>query len=82
MPHKPQISVGGSASLFLWHVFQVASRVLALSLFANEYKMEVFIVLGVHYAVMTAWILAQVHPLLTDQTFLNNDDETIIHNSS
>ena len=80
MPHKPQISVGGSASLFLWHVFQVASRVLALSLFANEYKMEVFIVLGVHYAVMTAWILAQVHPR-TNQKFLN-DEETKTHQKS
>lgn len=71
MPDKPQMSVGGSATLFSWHTCQVAARVLALALFANAYKQEVFIVLGGHWALMTIWILAQVfwktysdHPIL------------------
>lgn len=60
MPDKPQMSVGGSASIFLWHTFQVASRVLALALFANAYKLEVFVLLAAHWALMTVWVLAQV----------------------
>ncbi|XP_032792295.2 XK-related protein 7 isoform X1 [Daphnia magna] len=59
VPDKPQMSVGGSASTFLWHTFQVASRVLALALFANAFKQEVFIALGGHWALMIVWILAQ-----------------------
>lgn len=59
-PEKPQMSVGGSATTFLWHTFQVASRVLALALFANVYRQEVFLLLGGHWALMTVWILAQV----------------------
>lgn len=54
------MSVGGSATTFLWHTFQVAARVLALALFANVFRTEVFILLGGHWALMTVWILAQV----------------------
>ena len=60
MPDKPQMSIGGSATIFFWHTFQVASRVIALALFANAYKLEVFILTGGHWALMTIWILAQV----------------------
>jgi hypothetical protein len=60
MPDKPQMSVGGSATTFLWHTFQVASRVIALALFASVYKQEVFIALGGHWALMIIWILLQV----------------------
>lgn len=60
MPDKPQMSVGGSATTFLWHTFQVASRVLALALFASAHKREVFIALGGHWALMIIWILLQV----------------------
>lgn len=63
VPDKPQMSVGGSASTFLWHTFQVASRVLALALFANAFKQEVFIALGGHWALMIVWILAQVQSI-------------------
>ena len=59
-PDKPQMSVGGSATIFSWHACQVAARVLALALFANAYKLEVFILTGAHWALMTIWILAQV----------------------
>lgn len=59
-PDKPQMSVGASATTFLWHTFQVAARVIALALFGNAYKLEVFILLGVHWALMTVWVLAQV----------------------
>jgi hypothetical protein len=60
MPDKPQMSVGGSATTFLWHTFQVASRVLALALFASAHKREVFIALGGHWGLMVIWILLQV----------------------
>jgi hypothetical protein len=64
MPDKPQMSVGGSATTFLWHTFQVASRVLALALFASVHKQEVFIALGGHWALMIIWILLQVRVIL------------------
>lgn len=63
VPDKPQMSVGGSATTFLWHTFQVAARVLALALFANAFKQEVFIVVGGHWALMIVWILAQVQSI-------------------
>lgn len=60
MLDKPQLSVGGAATLFLWHTGQVTARVVALALFANAFKLHVFILIAAHWAVMTSWILGQV----------------------
>lgn len=68
MPDKPQLSVGGAASIFLWHTGQVMARVIALALFAKEFKVYVFILLGAHWALMTSWILGQVNGLFIDST--------------
>lgn len=64
IPDKPQLSVGGAATLFLWHTGQVTARVMALALFANAFKMHVFILLAAHWALMTSWILGQVRTVV------------------
>ena len=42
----------------------IASRVLIMSLFATVYKVELFIFIGLHWMLMTMWILFMVTKFL------------------
>ncbi|KAK2727409.1 hypothetical protein QYM36_008039 [Artemia franciscana] len=59
MLDKPNLSFGGQIFYFLWQSCAIASRVIALALFATQFKLVVFIGVGVHWAVMTLWIILQ-----------------------
>ena len=63
-PEKPQMSPIGCWFQFLWKFFVIASRVMILSLFATEYKVELFIFIGLHWMMMTVWILFMVTKIL------------------
>jgi len=47
------------ALMFTWRLFTVGARVIALALFASCFKWHVFIIVGVHWAIMFLWILVQ-----------------------
>ena len=64
MLDKPNLSFGGQIFYFLWQSCAIASRVIALALFATQFKLVVFIGVGVHWAVMTLWIILQVRTFL------------------
>ena len=59
-PDKPQMTVAGFAAQYGWRFFMVASRVIALALFATCFRLELFTFLGLHWALMTLWILMMV----------------------
>jgi len=43
----------------MWRMCMVASRVVALVLFASYYNKGVFVAVGVHWFIMTAWLVCQ-----------------------
>ena len=57
---RPQMTPLGYFMNFLWRFFIVFSRVFMLSLFATEYPKELFVVLGLHWMLMTLWIFLMV----------------------
>ena len=60
MTDKPNLSVGGIVTIFLWQTLTVAARVVALALFATSFKFQVFGLVAGHWALMILWILFQV----------------------
>jgi hypothetical protein len=46
----------------------VASRVVTLALFATCFRLELFIFLGLHWALMTLWIVMMVRSNLVFKT--------------
>ena len=49
----------GSFLQFLWHLFSISARVLALSLFATAYPRLIAVVGAAHWIVMVLWVLWQ-----------------------
>jgi ABC-type multidrug transport system permease subunit len=56
-PDKPQMTLAGCVIQLFWRFFMVASRVIVLALFATCFKLELFTFLGLHWLLMTLWIL-------------------------
>lgn len=48
----------GIAFQFIWRFFSIASRVLALALFASEFRFYISIVCGIHWLLMFIWIVS------------------------
>ena len=51
----------------MWRMFMVASRVVALVLFASHYTRGVFVAVGVHWFIMTAWLVCQKTHFCVDE---------------
>ena len=51
----------------MWRLFMVASRVIALVLFASYYTTRVFVAVGVHWFSMTAWLVCQKTHFCVDE---------------
>ena len=47
------------ALMFTWRLFTVGTRVIALALFASCFDWRMFVIVGVHWAIMLLWILVQ-----------------------
>lgn len=43
----------------MWRTFTITARVIALALFASQYKWRVFAVIGGHWLLMTVWLVWQ-----------------------
>ena len=44
---------------FLWRFFVIGARVLALAVFASQFQIWVFVIVGVHWIAMVTWIQLQ-----------------------
>ena len=75
-PEKPQMSPIGCWFQFLWKFFMIASRVMIMSLFATVYKVELFIFIGLHWVLMTIWILLMVR---NDLSFKSKSYQSYFH---
>ncbi|XP_064626421.1 XK-related protein 4-like [Lineus longissimus] len=45
--------------LFMWRIFTIGTRVLAIALFASHFHYYVFVILGAHWLAMTIWLVFQ-----------------------
>ncbi|XP_076317321.1 XK-related protein 6-like [Tachypleus tridentatus] len=58
LPDKCDLSRIGKVGMFFWRFFVIASRVVALSLFASYSPVALAIFCVIHWFVMTAWIIS------------------------
>ena len=56
-PKKSKLRLPGLATMFFWRLFTVASRVMALALFASVFQMAIFGVVGGHWILMLIWMI-------------------------
>ena len=59
LDEKANLSYTALVLMFFWHVFIIASRVLALALFAAQFTFWVAVLAGAHFFIMLLWILWQ-----------------------
>lgn len=71
---KIPLSPVGTVVMFLWHTFEVSTRILALGLFASVFPVYFAVVCIVHFGVMLAWIISM------KTTFCETRCEEIIYN--
>lgn len=57
LPDKTPLSWQGISVQFLWRLFVIAARVLALALFAASYDWYIGIICGIHFLLMFLWIV-------------------------
>ena len=65
----------GTIVQFLWRFFMIASRVMALALFASEFTYYISIVCGVHWLIMFIWIVSM------KTSFCTNRIEELFYNA-
>ncbi|XP_052256082.1 XK-related protein 6-like isoform X2 [Dreissena polymorpha] len=56
---RGNMSIPGSILYFLWRAVEIGPRVIALGMFASQFKWGVFIVVGVHWIAMSSWLICQ-----------------------
>ncbi|GAB6033201.1 hypothetical protein CHUAL_012807 [Chamberlinius hualienensis] len=56
---KMKLNWAATIFQFMWRFCSISSRVLSLALFASYFKVYVFVVCGIHWGVMTFWIIWQ-----------------------
>ncbi|KAM7294769.1 XK-related protein 4 [Ixodes scapularis] len=64
----------GAALYFLWRLFVIVPRVLALGLFASLFPLFMFLVCGVRWLLMSAWIISM------KTQFYENRVEELVYN--
>lgn len=64
----------GAAVYFLWRLFVIVPRVLALGLFASLFPLYMFLVCGLRWLVMSAWIISM------KTQFYENRVEELVYN--
>ena len=62
-----KISFPGLIFQLLWRISMVTSRVVALVLFASYFQKWLFVALGVHWLIMTTWLICQRTRFCTDE---------------
>lgn len=75
LPTKVNMSWPGTIVHFFWRLFMIASRVLALALFASQFTYYIGIVCLSHWLVMFLWIISM------KTTFCNNLLEELFYNA-
>ena len=56
---NPRLTWKAYFLIIFWHLFMIIGRAIALVLFASVHGLYVFLVIGVHYAVMVYWMYWQ-----------------------
>ncbi|XP_046919452.2 XK-related protein 6 [Dermatophagoides farinae] len=72
---KQNMTWPGTIVQFLWRFFMIASRVMALALFASEFTYYISIVCGVHWLIMFIWIVSM------KTSFCTNRIEELFYNA-
>lgn len=62
-----KISFPGLILQLLWRISMVTSRVVAIVLFASYFQKWLFVALGVHWLIMTTWLICQRTRFCTDE---------------
>ncbi|KAI2810112.1 XK- protein 6 [Blomia tropicalis] len=75
LPNKVNMNWPGTIIQFHWRLFMIASRVLALALFASIYTYYIGIVCTIHWFVMFLWIVSM------KTNFCNNLLEELFYNA-
>ena len=57
--------------MFMWRLFTIASRVIALALFASHYHFFVLVFAGAHFIVMFLWVSKQKTEYCTFKVGIN-----------
>ena len=73
--NKAVMSYGGMVLQFVWRLFTIASRVLALSLFASALGYWVFVVVACHWLSMFTWLLLQKTDFCSAEAHCNKCQE-------
>ena len=71
---KNKVTYLGVALIIASRLFTITSRVIAMALFAAIYEWLIFVVGGVHWSIMTAWLISQK----TEFTGSNKCEEGIL----
>ena len=53
------MNIPGMFFYFMWRLFEIGPRVIALGLFASYFKSVVLIIMGAHWVLMSAWLFCQ-----------------------
>ena len=61
------LSAAGLFFQVLWRISVVSSRVVAMVLFASYFKQWLFVAVGVHWIIMTMWLICQRTRFCTDE---------------
>ena len=56
---KPRLTWTGYFLIIFWHLFMIVGRGISFVLFASVHGLYLFLVIGVHYAVMVYWMYWQ-----------------------
>ncbi|WAR23062.1 XKR6-like protein [Mya arenaria] len=56
---KENMRIPGMMLCFLWRATEIGPRVIALGMFASQFSWGVFIVVGVHWLLMSMWLVCQ-----------------------
>ncbi|XP_022091737.1 uncharacterized protein LOC110979885 isoform X2 [Acanthaster planci] len=56
---KNSVSIAGAALQTIWRIGMISSRVVALVLFASAFRAYTFLVVGIHWLAMVAWVYLQ-----------------------
>ncbi|KAF7494079.1 XK-related protein 6 [Sarcoptes scabiei] len=75
LPHKHNMNWKSTIAQFSWRFFMIASRVVALALFASEFTYYISIVCSVHWLIMFLWIVTM------KTTFCTNRLEELFYNA-
>ena len=59
IPEKEKLKFSSMALIFMWRLFTITARVLAIAMFASYFKYWTFVAIGIHWIAMLIWVMRQ-----------------------